>query len=272
MQGDRRRHRVDAHAVFGGLQRGAAGQSHHAGLGGGVVGLLLLGPPAEHRGVVDDGAAAPRLHVREHRAGHAEGAGEGDVEHAVPFVVGHVDHALLAAQAGVVDEHVHAAQLAFGGGHQGLHFFLVGDVAELAVDLGEAGLFLQPGNGLFEAARVDVGNHQGPAAFLGAAAGRREADAGTCGGGDQHRAALEQAVAGDVLGVEAHGCVSWKNRGCLGRLRPGGAGATGPHPRAGRPGPAGGLRHQRARQTARRWANRRRSSAGAPTWPGGRTC
>jgi hypothetical protein len=72
-----------------------------------------------------------------HGAGHAEGAGEGDVEHAAPLLVAHVHHALLAAQAGVVDQHVDAAQLGFGGVDQGLHLVLDGDVAELAVDLGE---------------------------------------------------------------------------------------------------------------------------------------
>ena len=51
------------------LGGGAAGQRHHAGLGRGVVGLARLGPPAEHRRVVDDDAAALRQHPASARRG-----------------------------------------------------------------------------------------------------------------------------------------------------------------------------------------------------------
>ena len=51
------------------------------GLGRGVVRLAGLGPPAEHRGVVDDHARALRGHVAQRGPRAAERAGERDVEH-----------------------------------------------------------------------------------------------------------------------------------------------------------------------------------------------
>ncbi|MNR28783.1 hypothetical protein D3C85_1461250 [compost metagenome] len=91
MQGDTRADRIDADTVAGRLDRRATGQGHDPGLGRGVVRLLLLRAPAEHRGVVDDDPGAALHHLRQHRAGHAHGAGEGDVEHPLPLLVGHVD-------------------------------------------------------------------------------------------------------------------------------------------------------------------------------------
>ena len=100
-----------------GLDRRAPGEGHDPGLGRGVVGLAGLGPPAEHRGVVDDDPApAAGVEVAEGGPGAAEGAGEGDVEDEVPLLVGHVHHVDLAAESGVVDGHVEAAVL----GHRGV--------------------------------------------------------------------------------------------------------------------------------------------------------
>src|SRR5690606_5442585 len=107
--GDGRGDGVDAHAVFGGLDRGAAGQGHDAGLRRRVVRLRVLGAPAEYRRVVDEHAVVvDRAEVAQCRAGRAEGAGEGDVEDAIPFLVGHLDDGRLPTESSVVDEHVDA--------------------------------------------------------------------------------------------------------------------------------------------------------------------
>src|SRR5690606_37898046 len=108
--GDARGYGVDADAEFGGFDGAAPGQGHHACLGGGVVGLAVLGAPAEDGGVVDDHAAvAGGAEVVQRGAGAAEGAVEGDVEDAVPLFVGHVDDRGFAAEARVVDHDVDAA-------------------------------------------------------------------------------------------------------------------------------------------------------------------
>ncbi|MCY1530980.1 hypothetical protein D9M68_661910 [compost metagenome] len=212
VQGDARAHRVDADAMFGRLHRGTAGQGHHPRLGGGVVALLLLCAPAEHRGVVDDHPVPALDHLRQHGAGHAHGAGEGHVQYAVPLLVAHFHQQARAAEAGVVDQYVDAAQVAFGGGDQRLHLLLAGDVADLRVDLLQAGgladllrRFLQP-------ALVNVADHQRPAALFGGAQGGGETNAGAGGGGDQHRLAAQQAVAGNVGGNTAHASSSTQAR------------------------------------------------------------
>ncbi|MCY1394693.1 hypothetical protein D9M71_96180 [compost metagenome] len=203
VQGDARAHRVDADAALGRLHRRAAGQGHDAGLGGGVVALFLLRAPAQHRGVVDDHAATAIHHLRQHGAGHAHGAGEGDVEDAMPLLVAHFHQQSRTAQARVVDQHIDTVQFALGGGHQGLHLFFVGDVADLAVHLVEAGGFANLLRRFLQPAFVDIADHQRAAAFLGGAQGGGKTDAGTGGGGDQHRLAAQQAVAGNV-GGNAH--------------------------------------------------------------------
>jgi hypothetical protein len=60
--------------------------------------------------------------------------------HLVPLLVGHVDDAPAGAQAGVVDQHVDAAQPLLGEGDQRLHLLLVRDVAQLAVHVLQPGL------------------------------------------------------------------------------------------------------------------------------------
>ncbi len=195
MQGNRRRDGIDAYAELGGLECAAARQRHHPGFRGGVVSLFLLCPPAEHRSVVDDRPAATPLHVRQHGARHAKGPGKGDIQHPRPFLVAHLDHALLATEAGVVDQHVDSAQSLLGRGDQRLDLFLNGHVAQLAVDRLEAGFSLELFHGLFQATGMDVRNHQRPAAFFGTAARRGIADAGTRGSGDQNGFASQQLVA-----------------------------------------------------------------------------
>ena len=189
-----RRDGVDAHAVLGGLDRGAAGERHHAGLGRGVVGLALLGAPAEHRGVVHDRALAALVHVGQHGAQAAERAGERHVEHLGPLLVGHVGDQAVAAEAGVVHPDVDVAEVLERGGEQRLHVVLVGDVAAQR-DRAGAELLAERVGGLAEPALVGVGDDDA-GALEQAATGERAADAGAGGGGDDHGRALEQAAAG----------------------------------------------------------------------------
>ncbi|MNP68164.1 hypothetical protein D3C76_1640800 [compost metagenome] len=62
----------------------------------------------------------------------------------------------------------------------------------------QAGFGLEPLHRLFQATRMHIGNHQGTAAFLGAAPGRRVADPGPRSGSNQYRLAGQQLVAGYI--------------------------------------------------------------------------
>ncbi len=132
---------VDADAVRGDVEGGAAGEGHHAGLGRGVVGLAGLGAPAQDGGVVDHRSpVALGHHLAQRGPGAAERAGEGDVEDPEPLLVGHVQDGGGAAQAGVVDQHVDAAEVGGGGLDQRLDLRLVGDVTGLGPDPVAVGL------------------------------------------------------------------------------------------------------------------------------------
>ena len=191
MDGQARRHRVDADAVGGDVQGGAAGQGHHAGLGRRVVGLAGLGPPAEHRGVVDHRSPAALGHQLAQRGpGAAEGAVEGDVEDLQPLLVGHLQDRAGAAEPGVVDHHVDPAVVLHDGVDQRLDLRLVGDVAGpggdgvLAVGRGQLGA----GGG--QPPLVLVADHHLGALFQAASRGGG-ADAGSGRGGDHHDLVVE---------------------------------------------------------------------------------
>ena len=111
VHGQARRDRVDPDAVRGHVERGAAGQRHHPGLGRRVVRLAGLRAPAEHRGVVHHRSPVPLGdHLPQRRPGAPEGAVERDVEHPQPLLVGHVEDRAGAAEPGVVDQHVDAPE------------------------------------------------------------------------------------------------------------------------------------------------------------------
>ena len=213
MHRNRRRHRVDAHAVLGRLDRRTAGECHHSGLGRSVMRLPLLRAPAQHRGVVDHHARFPRIHRRQERAAHAENAVERDVEHAEPLVIRHVDHRDFATQASVVDQHVDVAERIDRSGVECIDLVLPGHVADArggacADGIGNAiGRFTQP-------ALVEIADQQG-CAFLGRALCRRKADAGASRRGDDHGLALEQAARG-WIGGDGHK----SPRGSRGRPNP----------------------------------------------------
>ncbi len=166
--------------------------------GGGVVGLAGLRAPAGDRGVVDDRAAAARDHVAQRGAGAAEGAVEGDVEHARPLLVAHLEDRRLAAEAGVVDEHVELAVAVDDAVDQRLDLLLDGDVAAdrerpLAGDRLE--LARRPRSSR-RSWTSEIATRAPPAR---GALGGGPADAGAGGGGDEDRAAGQQRAAGGRL-------------------------------------------------------------------------
>src|ERR1700761_5808327 len=104
-----RRDAVDGDVAAAQLARQRARHARHAGLGRGVVGLAGVAAGAHDRGDVDDAAEA-LLHHRAHDlARHAEDRLQVGVVHRVPVGVLHAHGEVVARDAGVVDQHVHAA-------------------------------------------------------------------------------------------------------------------------------------------------------------------
>src|SRR3989441_743902 len=128
--GRRWREAVDADAVahqVHGRRPGEVEQPALAGAVADVAGLALVAG----RGHDHDDAAARR--ALDHQAGDVlgaeKGAGEVHGELALPALERHVEHALAAEDAGVVDEHVDRAVRLTGPRDHRLHLALVGDVA-----------------------------------------------------------------------------------------------------------------------------------------------
>ena len=197
VHGDRGGDSIDADAVFCRLERRAAGEGHDARLGRGVVGLALLGAPAEHGGVVDDRARALGVEEGQEGAGHPHDAGQGDVQDAGPLIVGHLDDRDLAAEAGVVDQDVDGSEAVAGGVAQGIDVLLARHVADEGLRPG-SGRGLDPVGGLAETALVEVADQQA-GAFLGGAQGGGIADP-RAGGGGHHDALVPEQVSGGGIG------------------------------------------------------------------------
>jgi hypothetical protein len=126
----------------------------------------------------------------------------------VPLLIGHVDEAGMASEAGVVHEHVDAAELLLGGLDQGAHLVLARHVAGPHRRTQPREL-LELGGGFQEAALVTIGEHHAGALFRTAARGG-EPDPGACGRRHEHAAPLEDLLPG-------RGIV--RRRGCLGHAR-----------------------------------------------------
>ena len=193
------RHGVDPHPRGRRLQGRAAGQGHDARLCRGVVGLSHLGPPADHRGVVDDGARPSRHHVAQPGARATKGPVQRDVQHRPPLLVGHVHDLGRSPEAGVVHQHVEMAGGADGRLEQSLHLGLVRHVARHRGWPGAHDRLELLGR-LVQAPLVAVAeDHEG--ALLGAPPRRGQPDARPGCGGHQHRPTLEQLV---TLGIGRH--------------------------------------------------------------------
>src|SRR5690606_1374898 len=80
------------------------GEPYDPRLGRRVVGHAGEADLAEPGGDVDDRPFSPLDHRRHHLAGAEEGAGQVDVDHALPFLHGHLEERRLGHDAGVVHE------------------------------------------------------------------------------------------------------------------------------------------------------------------------
>ena len=178
MHGEARGHRVDAHIVLGALDGGTPGERHDSCFGRGVMGLALLGPPAENRSVVDDHTTAVGIEVLQLGPHATERAVERDIEHQIPLIIGHVDDRDLAAETGVVDDDVEAAQRFGRARNEGLHIGLNSDITRDSHHTKFGGRLGTP-------TLMLIGDdYRGP--LLDAALGHREPDPGSGGGSDEH--------------------------------------------------------------------------------------
>ena len=105
-----RRDRVDRDTERPELDRERTGETLHAGLGRGVVGLPAIAQCRRTR-QVDDPTPLRRRHVRLSRPAHQERTAQVDAEHRVPVVVGHLEQQVVPQHAGVVDEHGRRAEI-----------------------------------------------------------------------------------------------------------------------------------------------------------------
>src|ERR671916_1726778 len=131
---------VHGDAVAGELQRGGLGEAEHPALGRRVVGLADV-PRLPDEGAHVDDLAAPGLgHVRQHGVNGVERAVEVHLDDLVPVVHGQLPQSLVYVDAGVVDEHVHPTEVAYGLVYELLRLLGVRDV-RLNRDRLPAGLF-----------------------------------------------------------------------------------------------------------------------------------
>ena len=129
---------VDADRVGAQLARHRARQAEHAGLGRRVVRAAEDAAAAlrRHRRDADDRAALLALHLRNHGLRHQQRAAQAHVEDRVVVGVGDVHRLARLRDAGVVDQHVDAAEGLEHRGDGGVARRLVGDVghdAEVAI-------------------------------------------------------------------------------------------------------------------------------------------
>ncbi len=133
---------VDADAV--GLERvaGVAGERHQRALGGRVGGQHGLAPVAGHRDDVHHAAAAGPAHQPRRLLREQERRARVDREQPVPQLDAGVVHATPGAQAGGVDEPVHAPEVRVDRRHHREHRLRVRELDghEVSVQLGRDGL------------------------------------------------------------------------------------------------------------------------------------
>ena len=164
------------------LGREGAGQVHDTALGGVVRGGTdnEVAHQAVHRGDVDDAAVAGLDHLLAELAGAVERTEEIDVQLLLELLVGDLLGRSHGARAGVVHQDVHTAEALHRGGHGGLDFFGVGDIAgerqhvhaELVVD--GLGVLLQEVHA--------AGKQHQVGALARESLGHLEAQAGGCAG------------------------------------------------------------------------------------------
>ena len=121
------RDRVDADLVLGQLEREPSGEHAERGLGGGVDGEVGARNVLVHGGDVDDRAAV--AHSSRGSLCEQEARADVDREGEVEVGGGEVEERFRGHDAGVLDEHVDAAELRDGLGDEALRPVGVGQVA-----------------------------------------------------------------------------------------------------------------------------------------------
>ena len=113
------------------VQDGGFGQAGDGVLGGGVGRAVRARPVGADRAIVDDAPAARllRLHHPDRLLGAEKGAGEIDADNGLPlFKAQLLDRNGGGAHAGIVEQHVQAAELVLDLGEDGFHGRRVADI------------------------------------------------------------------------------------------------------------------------------------------------
>ena len=103
--------RIGTHATRTQLEGDRLGQTDHTGFRGRVVGLAGIAVYAHDGGHVDDAAAALTHHDRRHGMDEVVGRLEIDVDHHIPLFLIHLEHQAVAGDAGIVHQHIDAAEI-----------------------------------------------------------------------------------------------------------------------------------------------------------------
>src|SRR5262249_13069027 len=129
------RYAVDGDALARDFTCQRHGETVHARLGSGVVGLAELTGLAVDRGDVDDAAEAPFAHPFDDVAAHVEYAVEVDAQHVDPLLRRHLAQGRVAGDTGGVDEDVDRAVLRLDRFDRLRTLLEVADVDRLEEDL-----------------------------------------------------------------------------------------------------------------------------------------
>src|SRR5690554_3883812 len=105
---------VDEDVVLAAFDRQGAGQTVETELGHAVVGLTEIAVDAGGRGGEDDAAEVLFLHLVPGSMGNLVGTFHMDLVDQIPVGIGHLGKTLVAQDAGVVDDDVHATELVHG--------------------------------------------------------------------------------------------------------------------------------------------------------------
>src|SRR5882672_3052073 len=143
---------VDTHLVAGIIVRGGARETMHAMLARGIGGVLRQAAIAEHRGNIDDGAAARGDDGRDLILEPEKYTAQVDADGVVPAIHRQVGELLCSAiDAGVVDGHVQSAECSDGLADGVGHILCIGNIADQDQHVparranGGGGLFEHPG-------------------------------------------------------------------------------------------------------------------------------
>lgn len=100
-----------------------------------VAGQIGNGEHAVHRAHVDDAARTLAGHFTCHRLAHEKGALDVHTQHGVEIVLFDIEKVRHLEDAGIVDQHIDAAELLHDAGDKSVHLLLV---AHIAVQVGGA--------------------------------------------------------------------------------------------------------------------------------------